>query len=48
MTKHLTDLSARLAELAALYPDGIPPELVEIEVTRVNALIEMVGQGLVD
>jgi hypothetical protein len=48
MTKHLTDLSERLADLVEKYPDGIPADLVDLERRRVIELAHMVGEGLVD
>jgi hypothetical protein len=48
MTKHLTDLAVRLADLVQKYPDGIPAELVDIERRRVTELAHMVETGLVD
>jgi hypothetical protein len=47
MTKHLTDLAVRLADLVQKYPDGIPAELVDIERRRVTELAHMVEEGLV-
>lgn len=46
MTDQLKALSTRLAELATAYPDGVPAEMLQTEATRVNALVEMIGEGL--
>ena len=48
MTKHLTDLSERLAKLVDQYPEGVPVELVDIERRRVAELAYMVAEGLTD
>jgi len=47
MTKHLTDLAQRLADLVRKYPDGIPAELVDLERRRVMELAHMVENDLV-
>jgi len=47
MTKHLTDLAQRLADLVRKYPDGIPAELVDLERRRVTELAHMVENDLV-
>ena len=48
MKDSLTALSERLRKLVQDWPNGIPPEYVEIEVRRVDALAEMVAGGLAD
>ena len=48
MKDSLTALSARLAKLVQDWPQGVPIDLVEIEIRRVDALAEMVGEGLAD
>jgi len=42
----LTALANRLEALAVAYPDGIPADELAIEVRRVRALAEMMGEGL--
>ena len=48
MTDHLTNLAERLAQLVKDHPDGIPSELLDIEVRRVTELAHMVAEGLVE
>lgn len=48
MTKPLTQLAERLADLVREYPDGIPADLIDIERRRVIELAHMVEEGLVD
>jgi hypothetical protein len=48
MTDHLTNLAERLAQLVKDNPDGIPADLLDIEVRRVTELAHMVVEGLTD
>ena len=46
--KGLDSIAARLEDLAREYPDGVPVDLIAVEVRRVKALAEMVAKGLAD
>lgn len=46
--KALDSIAARLEELARKWPDGVPVDLIAVEVRRVKALAEMVANGLAD
>jgi len=48
VTKHLTDLAQRLADMAKDHPEGVPVEMVETEIRRIGALVEMIEVGLVE